>query len=169
MEADAEVGSTDRTNMSRSTQRDADHIEVLEIDMKVAESVSSGTRIFPEPEGGSTSNWCVFSRREARSGTAEVVFAPTGIIKGDSEPRQFVHEAYLNILMRDVDPVGSALYPALIENRKLSKRDVIRILADSEEARDRGISVIVIPEPSSWLGSLGGSLPSLHIVEKAIS
>jgi len=139
-------------------------LNVIEIDMKVAESIGNGTRIFPDPDIGSACNWCVFHKSDVYANT-KPVYTPVGTIVGSASTETFVDEAYRYVLMRQMDLVGRELYPALIENRQLSRRDFIKILADSEEAKNRGISVIVIPEPSSWLSRrTDGHMPS--IVEK---
>jgi hypothetical protein len=126
--------------------------DMLQIDMKVAEVVGGGTCIFPEPGGELLVNWVVF--REARDAaiSSAALFKRSGVIYGSATSVKFVADAYECILMRALDPVGQDLYPPLIENRQLTHRDLIKILADSDEARARALKLVVIPEPSSWLG-----------------
>ena len=69
-----------------------------------------------------------------------------------SRSEDFVAAAYRYILMRPVDPTGRQLYTRLIENRQLSRWDLLKELADSDEAKERSTKLVIIPEPSSWLG-----------------
>jgi hypothetical protein len=74
-----------------------------------------------------------------------------GIINADASPADVVEQCFRSVLLRDVEPVGLASYVPLIEERRLSPRDLIRILADSEEARSRGIMWVIVPVPSPWV------------------
>jgi hypothetical protein len=140
---------------------------ILELDTKVAESLESGTKLFPEPGDQENPDWCVFSKKGGPPNAYPIEFVHSGTIEGASDPERFVSQCYRSILQREVDADGQAAYQPLISKSQLSRRDVIRILADSDEARERGFNLLIIPEPSSWLprGGSDGTLPS--IIDKA--
>jgi hypothetical protein len=140
--------------------------EVIQMDMKTAELLGNGTRIFPDPGTGYESNWYIFKENKVDDDSSEKVFVRSGIILGVSNSEDFVAASYQHILMREVDVTGHQLYSSLIENRQLSRRDVLKALADSDEATDRGIKLVVVPEPSSWLGAIGEDQPIPCVVEK---
>jgi hypothetical protein len=143
------------------------------LDSSSAESVNNGSIIFPDPGFAVEPHWCIFVSASPCIEGSERTFLFKGRLLADSGAQEFVQEAYENILMRPVDVDGLAIYPQLIENHQHTRREVIRILADSEEARSHPHKVLAIPDPSSWLEGIQKSddpkMPFPSLVVRASS
>jgi hypothetical protein len=70
------------------------------------------------------------------------------------KPEEFVEKAYEVILGRRIDAEGRRIYPPQLEKNVLTKRKVLKILLQSQEARNLKARFLVVPEPSSWLSNL---------------
>ncbi|MGO9991005.1 MAG: DUF4214 domain-containing protein [Steroidobacteraceae bacterium] len=160
-------GSGSTVSASKSSSDDLAELRLLAIDTKTAEVVGNGTRIFPEPDNG-IANWCIFSQRETIGGGDTQIFALLGIIRGELDPDQFLEQAYLKILKRPVDPVGRKFYRSRIETGQISQRNLLKTLASSREAREKGAKLVIVPQGSAWSGFLGAGGRTQSTVGKPI-
>lgn len=147
----------DRREVHSSTS--ADNVasmerNVLAIDVAMADVVGPGTILFPHTDSEPETNWLIFSQNSMENGEDTGLFSLYGTIDGASDPQLFVEEAYRYILMREIDPTGRNIYPHLIVSNQLSRRDVLKMLSESEEARSLRAKLIIIPQSSSWLSRL---------------
>jgi hypothetical protein len=153
--------------MSPTLVTNSKDLQFFTLDGSAAEVVNDGSLIFPDPNLASDSDWCIFALTSSDTARDVRVFEFIARLTGSSSPEEFVRLAYQSILMRVVDDDGLRIYPPLIQDHQLGRRDVLKILADSDEARSRGERILAIPEPSSWLSSLvrnpkdRGRFPSL--------
>lgn len=130
------------------------------LDDFVAERVAESFLILEDTGAISPESWCVFSACNIDRSRSEWTFKFRGRIPESYTPAEFLSSAYTNILMRDIDPEGREVYGRLLEDRHIVRRDVLKILASSGEAKELGFRLIIVPEPSSWLsdGEPGNSV-----------
>jgi hypothetical protein len=121
------------------------------LDVSMAEAVSDGSFIFPNPEGASEPDWCVLSHSGVEPLTDSKPFLFRGRLRAGMKPEEFVEKAYELILMRGLDATGRRTYAPTLEAHVLTKRNLLAILAKSPEARRLKAKFLIVPEPSSWL------------------
>jgi Domain of unknown function (DUF4214) len=129
------------------------HPQILDIDM--AETVAAGSLVFPSEVAAAEPDWCVLALYAIEGATRTQHFRFRGRLRANLPAADFVEQSYELILTRKVDEVGRMTYASLLEQRKLTKRDVLKILAGCTEAQALDETFVIIPEPSSWLSKLG--------------
>jgi hypothetical protein len=140
----------DRALAEASEPLSADHI----LDGSMAEAVNDGSLIFPNPEGDSEPDWCVLSHSNVGRSNELQAYRFCRRLRADMKPEEFVEKAYEVILGRRIDAEGRRIYPPQLEKNVLTKRKVLKILLQSQEARNLKARFLVVPEPSSWLSNL---------------
>jgi Domain of unknown function (DUF4214) len=143
------------------------------LDTSMAEALSGGSFLFPGTEDDTEPDWCVLTLSGSDAAHRPETFRLRGRLRADLDPEEFVARAYELILMREIDETGRGIYPDLIGRYVLTKRDVLKILAESPEAQSRNVKYIVVPDPSSWLSQLGvipgddASFPPVAVTARA--
>jgi hypothetical protein len=128
------------------------HEQIL--DITVAESLSGGSFIFPSTDSNCEEAWCVFAFHTVDASDGSLAFRLRGKLGANETPNDFAALAYELILMRSIDETGRSIYPELLEKLVLSRRDVLRILADCSEALNLKTRYVIVSEPSPWLPQL---------------
>lgn len=124
---------------------------VAGLDITGAERNDIGTIIFPDTASGREADWCIFVRDD----TNDFVYRLQHKIGMDLQASDFVKQAYATVLLRSADPGGEATYTTYIETHHLTRREVIATLANSSEALEKGLKLLIIPYPSSWMTAIG--------------
>lgn len=125
------------------------------LDGSIAEIVNGGSYIFPNSGRDSETDWCVLSGPANPTASTPNTFRFRGRLRGDLKPEDFVERAYQLVLMRNSDPVGRSSYVSKLTANLMTRRILLASLARSPEARDLKVRFLIVPEPSSWLSSLG--------------
>jgi hypothetical protein len=126
----------------------------FELDVSAAEALAGGSLIFPNPQDSLDFDWCIFRliavdrRRRVR------IFQLGARLYATLNSVHFVSGAYEHILRRPIDEDGRSIYPSLIDGLKLSKRDTLKKIADSPEARSLKTTLLIVPHPSVWFAAL---------------
>jgi len=127
-------------------------LTVLALDLGDAEIVGCGSRILPEPANPEV-DWFVLARNEHPDLPAAALYSFSGIIPAAADAEAFVAQAYLCVLRRPVDEGGLENYGTRLTTGVITRRSVLRSLANSREARDKGVTVLIVPEPALWLAT----------------
>ena len=117
-----------------------------------AEPLKGGSWAFPD--AGSAADWCVLHLTARDRARGLSIFKLRGRLRATFKAEEFVRLAYRHILMRKIDDDGLRTYPPIIDQDPLMRREVLRILAESDEAAALHVQVILIPYPSPWLSPL---------------
>jgi Domain of unknown function (DUF4214) len=125
------------------------------LDTSMAEPVAGGSMVFPDTGGEFETDWCVLTFLFDGPSHNSETYRFRGRIRADAKPVEFVERAYDLILRRQADDEGRGIYTDLLEKFMLSKREVLKILAESPEARNLATKLIVVPDPSSWISKAG--------------
>ncbi len=121
------------------------------VDVSSAERLASGAMIFPMRTGSSftaKTAWHVFAR-PAGAGSGVAQFDGAGVIDAATDDDAFVELAYRVILRRDADRDGYRAYLDSLRRGLQTRRGMLRDLAGSPEARDRGRLLLIMP--GDWL------------------
>ena len=124
------------------------------LDASIAETVSNGSVIFRHPGGESEPDWCVLAHSGVASSNDLQFFRLRGRLGAAMKPEEFVQKAYEFILLRKVDLGGQKSYVPQLQSRALTRRDLIKILVESSEAKALKDKLVIVPEPSSSLSDL---------------
>ena len=126
------------------------------LDVSAAERIDGGSLIFPDP-GGPGIDWCVLElASEGPSPNPERGYL-CGRVRAEVTHAEFVDGAYQLLLVRQADEEGRQVYANLLDQEQLSRRQVLKILAESTECVERGTRYLIAPDPSPWLLQAGVS------------
>lgn len=123
------------------------------IDAREAEFSNDGSVIFPEHSDAQNPDWAVFHLHEMDRSGAERTFKLSGTLTAQMPAPEFMANAYTLILMRTIDDDGLRTYSELLRSGRLRRREVLRILAKSNEAQALQRQSLIVPQPSVWLPS----------------
>jgi hypothetical protein len=108
-------------------------------------------------------NWNTYKHAD----TAPTQYQLCGTIDCDLPTDSFVSLAYQYILGREPDPDGAQNYRTRMETSEFSEYDVLHALLLSDEAQNKRIHIIVVPQPSPWLADLPSTLSIENLASRA--
>jgi hypothetical protein len=115
------------------------------LDIADTEVLPGGSLIAAHESENTIVGWSIFVRSDSHIEHDSVEFILRGSVSTILDPQHFVSAAYRAILDRTVDTDGEALYSELIISEKLTRLEVLRILASSEEFQDRRERLLIVP------------------------
>ena len=113
-----------------------------------------GPNIFlPAVEGTEALNWGILTEMKDPSVTGSKLFSISVILDGKVDDRTFVSLCYDHFLGRTADECGLQNYFEATRSGQISRRDVMKLILASHEARSLGKRIALMPEPAVWLAN----------------
>ena len=120
--------------------------------LKLIDAETGGSlALFPESDWSSTSDWCIFVCEEADCSRPTGVYRLISRLPDSEANNEFVAASHLALLTRPTAPEGKSVFVRLLDSGQMTRREMLRMLAGSSEARALDRRVLIIPSPSSWL------------------
>jgi hypothetical protein len=106
--------------------------------------LKSGSCILAPAEGEDPS-WCVLSSF-LEDDTGAVEYLMKGELGAELDVADFLSVAYRLVLDREIDAQGLRAYSAMLAHGRVARFDVLRTLADSDEATALARPLIILPK-----------------------
>lgn len=130
-------------------------VEELEIDVSNAEIVSGCHYVFPAPEGEAQADWHIMLQSDSSESEGAVLFELSERFPAAFDTESFLAASYQTFFGRQIDPLGLGSYSRQLNDGAISRRDVFKILLQSDEGRSRKNRFLLIPARSPWLAAAG--------------
>jgi len=127
------------------------------INLAEAEQLDGGNLMLPFSGEGEPENWCVFARAAAAAASKAISFTSVGRIETALPLDELISAAFRVILDRGPDVDELAAYEDLINERRVTRSDFLKMLVCSDETQTRSVQLLIVPFPSRWLGSVANS------------
>ncbi len=105
----------------------------------------------------------------ARDGEHGGAFGYDGTIVSGDAVSDFVGAAYEAILGRHADGMGRTSYEAALQKGFLTREQILRRLASSDEARARGVALAIVPQTSPLLSRWPSPPRAIRLATEAVA